>query len=280
MSPFAVLCGRRGPTVTAMRRASEHAGTVAWCHRRRGLSLSDASRRGFGRARAATRGRGLPATLAGYRALHSWLEGFGPIAALGIESTSSYGAGLTRWLTGRQVCLLEVNQPHKHARSRKGKSRPRRRPGRGAECPGRRDRRRAERHNRGDRVDPPDSRLSRGGREGACRCNVPAGRPDRDRSCRAARVAARQDSPRAGRHVCAHECGRIHGGLPSPCRRPSSPCEASPCASPPSRGRSADSTGPSRSSSAEPRPSPLPRGQRDVPGSIAATIVRRIGHCA
>ena len=65
-----------------------------------------------------------PATLAGYRALHSWLEGFGAIEALGIESTSSYGAGLTRWLTGRQIRVLEVNQPHKHIRSRKGKSDP------------------------------------------------------------------------------------------------------------------------------------------------------------
>ena len=63
-----------------------------------------------------------PATIAGYQALHAWLEGFGAIEALGIESTSSYGAGLTRWLTGRQIRVLEVNQPHKHTRSRKGKS--------------------------------------------------------------------------------------------------------------------------------------------------------------
>ncbi|OFV80341.1 MAG: IS110 family transposase, partial [Acidobacteria bacterium RBG_16_64_8] len=63
-----------------------------------------------------------PATIAGYQALHAWLEGFGAIEALGIESTSSYGAGLTRWLTARQIRVLEVNQPHKHARSRKGKS--------------------------------------------------------------------------------------------------------------------------------------------------------------
>jgi hypothetical protein len=65
-----------------------------------------------------------PATLAGYQALHSWLEGFGAVETVGIESTSSYGAGLTRWLTSREIRVLEVNQPHKHMRSRKGKSDP------------------------------------------------------------------------------------------------------------------------------------------------------------
>lgn len=63
-----------------------------------------------------------PATSAGYQDLCAWLEGFGTIEALGIESTSSYGAGLTRWLTARQIRVLEINQPHKHTRSRKGKS--------------------------------------------------------------------------------------------------------------------------------------------------------------
>ena len=63
-----------------------------------------------------------PATIAGYQALHAWLEEFGTTKARGIESSSSYGAGLTRWLSGRQIRVLEVNQPHKHTRSRKGKS--------------------------------------------------------------------------------------------------------------------------------------------------------------
>lgn len=65
-----------------------------------------------------------PATLAGYQGLHMWLVGFGAIEAVGIESTSSYGAGLTRWLTDREVRVLEVNQPHKHTRNRRGKSDP------------------------------------------------------------------------------------------------------------------------------------------------------------
>jgi transposase len=65
-----------------------------------------------------------PATLAGYQALHSWLEGFGAIEALGIASTSSYGAGLTRWLASHKIRVLEVNQPHKHTRSCKGSPTP------------------------------------------------------------------------------------------------------------------------------------------------------------
>jgi len=64
------------------------------------------------------------ATAHGYRALHRWLAGFGEIAAVGVESTSAYGAALTRWLTANGVRVLEVNQPHKHIRSRKGKSDP------------------------------------------------------------------------------------------------------------------------------------------------------------
>jgi transposase len=65
-----------------------------------------------------------PATAVGYRALHRWMASFGEIQAVGAESTSAYGAALTRWLTSNGVRVLEVNQPHKHLRSRKGKSDP------------------------------------------------------------------------------------------------------------------------------------------------------------
>lgn len=33
-----------------------------------------------------------PADRVGYEALHRWLEGFGPIIAVGVESTAAYGA--------------------------------------------------------------------------------------------------------------------------------------------------------------------------------------------
>src|SRR5438874_10013412 len=39
------------------------------------------------------------ATLAGYGQLLKWLRQFGGVEAIGVESTASYGAGLTRFLT-------------------------------------------------------------------------------------------------------------------------------------------------------------------------------------
>ena len=43
---------------------------------------------------------------------------------MGVESTGSYGAGLTRSLTAAGVQVIEVNQPHRHTRRRRGKSDP------------------------------------------------------------------------------------------------------------------------------------------------------------
>ena len=62
-----------------------------------------------------------PATVAGYRSTYTWLASFGPIAAVGVESTGSYGAALTRSLAGRGCGVIEINQPHAHLRSRRGK---------------------------------------------------------------------------------------------------------------------------------------------------------------
>ena len=65
-----------------------------------------------------------PTTARGYRQLHDWLDGFGEIVAVAIESTGSYAAGLVRYLRGRGVPMVEVNQPHAHTRRRVGKSDP------------------------------------------------------------------------------------------------------------------------------------------------------------
>jgi transposase len=65
------------------------------------------------------------ATAKGYRALWRWLEGHGEVVAVGIEGTSSWGAGLTRHLaatTGARI--LEVNRPDRQDRRRRGKSDP------------------------------------------------------------------------------------------------------------------------------------------------------------
>lgn len=59
---------------------------------------------------------------AGYRKLADWLRGFGAVRAVGVESTGSYGAGLTRHLTREGILVIEVNQPHPHARRRRGKT--------------------------------------------------------------------------------------------------------------------------------------------------------------
>jgi transposase len=60
----------------------------------------------------------------GQRALLAWLEQFGELAVVGVESTGSYAAGLVRYLRAHAVQAVEVNRPHAHARRRRGKSDP------------------------------------------------------------------------------------------------------------------------------------------------------------
>ena len=62
------------------------------------------------------------ATSRGYRQLLSWLQQFGGIQAVGVESTASYGAGLTRYLLEAGIRVIEVNQPHRQLRARRGKT--------------------------------------------------------------------------------------------------------------------------------------------------------------
>jgi transposase len=65
-----------------------------------------------------------PATRTGYTHLLTWATGHGPITAIGVESTGSYGAGLTMSLLAAGQEVIEVNQPHKTTRARQGKSDP------------------------------------------------------------------------------------------------------------------------------------------------------------
>jgi transposase len=62
--------------------------------------------------------------LEGYRELLGWLESFGQVGRVGVESTGSYAAGLARFLTARGISVVEVNQPHAHSQRRRGKSDP------------------------------------------------------------------------------------------------------------------------------------------------------------
>jgi transposase len=61
-------------------------------------------------------------TPAGYRQLLRWLQSFGPVAQVGVEGTSSYGAGLTRALQAADVTVVEVDRPNRQVRRREGKS--------------------------------------------------------------------------------------------------------------------------------------------------------------
>ncbi len=63
-----------------------------------------------------------PATCAGYRLTHTWLASFGPITTVGVESTGSFGAALTRSLIDQGCRVIEINQPHPHLRSRRAKN--------------------------------------------------------------------------------------------------------------------------------------------------------------
>ena len=63
-----------------------------------------------------------PASSKGYRALGTWAVSLGPIRAVGIEGTGSYGAGLSRFLRERGHVVFEVNRSNRQLRHRKGKS--------------------------------------------------------------------------------------------------------------------------------------------------------------
>lgn len=65
-----------------------------------------------------------PTTTRGLRQLLSWLRSFGRVAAVGVEGTGAYGAGLARFLADEGVQAIEVNRPDRQARRRRGKSDP------------------------------------------------------------------------------------------------------------------------------------------------------------
>ena len=66
--------------------------------------------------------KAFPTTAAGYRSLLGWARRLGVVRRAGVECTGSYGAGLTRYLVGEGVEVLEVNQPDKATRRRRGKT--------------------------------------------------------------------------------------------------------------------------------------------------------------
>ena len=65
-----------------------------------------------------------PTTSSGHKELLAWLKTFGPLVKVGIEGTSSYGAGLARSLRRAGIEVAEVDRPNRQSRRRSGKSDP------------------------------------------------------------------------------------------------------------------------------------------------------------
>ena len=66
--------------------------------------------------------REFPTTTAGYTQLWQWACGFGRVEDAAVESSASYGAGLTRMLTAEGVRVIEVNTPDLPRRYAHGKT--------------------------------------------------------------------------------------------------------------------------------------------------------------
>lgn len=62
------------------------------------------------------------ATDTGYVELLDWMRSHGHVRSIGVESTGSFGATLTRFLTRAGVEVIEVNRPNRLARRMDGKS--------------------------------------------------------------------------------------------------------------------------------------------------------------
>ncbi len=61
---------------------------------------------------------------AGYRDALAFLVGFGALVVIGIEGTSSYGAGITRLAAAAGIGVREVTRPDRSERRMQGKSDP------------------------------------------------------------------------------------------------------------------------------------------------------------
>ena len=66
--------------------------------------------------------RSFATTRQGYRQMLAWMQSFGELRRIGIESTGSYGAGLLRFMQQAKVPVLEVTTPDKQDRRRRGKN--------------------------------------------------------------------------------------------------------------------------------------------------------------
>jgi len=63
-----------------------------------------------------------PTTAVGYRQLLAWARSFGIVRRAGVECTGSYGAALSRFLRRENIQVIEVNQPDRAMRRKRGKT--------------------------------------------------------------------------------------------------------------------------------------------------------------
>jgi transposase len=63
-----------------------------------------------------------PATAAGYRRMLAWARTAGVVERAGVECTGSYGAALSRYLQAEGVSVIDVNQPDRATRRKRGKT--------------------------------------------------------------------------------------------------------------------------------------------------------------
>ena len=66
----------------------------------------------------------VPTSLAGYKELVAWANGFGPLERAGVEGTGSFGCGLARFLRAKGIEVFEVIRPKRRDQYRSGKSDP------------------------------------------------------------------------------------------------------------------------------------------------------------
>lgn len=57
--------------------------------------------------------REFPAAGSGYRGIIDFVNGFGPVLAVGVEGTGSYGAELSRVLSRKGMNVVEVMRPNR-----------------------------------------------------------------------------------------------------------------------------------------------------------------------
>ncbi|MFD7003881.1 transposase [Streptomyces mirabilis] len=63
-----------------------------------------------------------PETAVGYRQLLAWGRSFGVLLRAGVECTGSYGTALTRSLRREGIDVVEINQPDRATRRKRGKT--------------------------------------------------------------------------------------------------------------------------------------------------------------